>query len=368
MKARGKQVRRSQRANGSKQQQGNKQPAVKHLQARKQAARRQKQPTTTDNGTASNDRKRRESEGMTAAGNLLSSIGNTPLVELTNMRPKNGARILLKLEGSNPGGSVKDRTAKWMITHAIEDGRLKRGMTILEATSGNTGIGLAMVGAALGYRTLLAIPEGASQERKHTLMAMGAQLIETPAEKGTDGAIEEVEKLREEETRKGTNRFFIPDQYANHSNWLSHYESTAVEILSQTKGNIQAFVAGMGTGGTLMGHARRFRDEGKSINVMGVQPEPGHSIQGLKNMTESRMPGIFKQDELTSIITRSDQQAFSTTQLLAREEGLFTGMSTGAAVSAALELAKTMQSTDTIVAISPDRGDRYLSTGVFRGA
>ncbi len=305
---------------------------------------------------------------MTATGSLLGSIGGTPLVELTGMRPENGARILLKLEGSNPGGSVKDRTARWMITHAIRDGRLKKGMTILEATSGNTGIALAMVGAALGYRTLLALPESVSAERKHTMEALGAKVILTPAHKGTDGAIEEVERISQGDTAKGTNLFFIPDQYANDANWLSHYESTALEILSQTRGNIQAFVAGMGTGGTLMGHSRRFRHENMNTRIIGVQPESGHTIQGLKNMTESRIPKIFKQNELSEIITRSDTQAFTTTQRLAREEGLFVGMSTGAAVSAAIETAQTMKPNETVVAISPDRGDRYLSTGIFRGA
>jgi len=190
----------------------------------------------------------------------------------------------------------------------------------------------------------------------------------TPAHKGTDGAIEEVERIREQDETKGANRFFVPDQYANDANWLSHYESTALEILSQTRGDIQAFVAGMGTGGTLMGHSRRFKHENRRIRIIGVQPETGHTIQGLKNMTESKIPKIFKRNELSEIITKSDTQAFTTTQRLAREEGLFVGMSTGAAVSAAMEIAATMKQSETVVAISPDRGDRYLSTGIFRGA
>lgn len=301
-------------------------------------------------------------------GNILSSIGNTPLVELVNMSPEGGARILLKLEGSNPGGSVKDRTAKWMIIKGIADGTLRRNRTILEATSGNTGIGLAMVGAVLGYRVKLVLPESVSDERKHTLRAMGAELVMTPEDRGTDGAIREVRRIMNEGGKSRSKRYFVPDQYANDANWMSHYLSTAVEVISQTRGDIHAFVAGMGTGGTLMGHARRFRKENMNTRIFGVQPEPGHKIQGLKNMSESEVPGIFSFAELDETITRSDAQAFETTQRLAREEGLFVGLSTGAAVSAAIELAGTMDQWKTIVAISPDRGDRYLSTGVFRGA
>jgi len=298
---------------------------------------------------------------MTSAGKLLTSIGNTPLVELSNLAPKKGARILVKLEGSNPGGSVKDRAAAWMIRHGESDGQLIQGTTILEATSGNTGIGLAMAGAALGYRVILIIPDSVSSERRKTLEAFGAEVITTPGIRGTDGAIEAVRRMKEEYPRK----YFVPNQYANKANWLSHYETTAKEILRQTRGELHAFVAGMGTGGTLMGHSRRFKEENKEIRIIGVQPEPGHNIQGLKNMAESEVPEIFEEKRLDEIVTRNDSHAFRMTQLLARQEGLFVGMSSGAAVSVAIETAEQMKPTQTVVVISPDRGDRYLSTGVF---
>ncbi len=294
----------------------------------------------------------------------MSTIGNTPLMELRHLSPKGGARILVKLEGNNPGGSVKDRAAAWMIRHAENDGHLKRGGSILEATSGNTGIGLAMVGAALGYRVKLVVADSVSIERRRTLEAFGAEVITTPGHRGTDGAIEEVRRIKED----NPGMYFVPNQYANKANWLSHYESTAVEILRQTKGELHAFVAGMGTGGTLMGHSRRFREENRKTRIIGVHPEPGHTIQGLKNMTESEIPEIFEEKRLDETVTRDDSQAFTMTQRLAREEGLFVGLSSGAAVSAAIETAEQMKPTQTIVVIAPDRGDRYLSTGVFRGA
>lgn len=297
-------------------------------------------------------------------GDLLSTIGNTPLVKLKHLSPEKGARILIKLEGNNPGGSVKDRAAVWMIRQAENDRLLKPGGTILEATSGNTGIGLAMVAAALGYRVKLVVPDTVSIERRKTLEAFGASVITTPGTRGTDGAIEEVRRIKE----RYPNKYFVADQYANRANWLSHYESTSVEILRQTNGGLHAFVAGMGTGGTLMGHSRRFREENRNIRIIGVQPELGHTIQGLKNMTESEVPKIFEPERLDEVIERNDTQAFTMTQRLAREEGFFVGMSAGAAVSAAIEIAEHMLQTQTVVVIAPDRGDRYLSTGVFRGA
>lgn len=298
---------------------------------------------------------------MSGTSSLLDSIGGTPLVELRNLSPAGGARVLVKLEGSNPGGSVKDRAAAWMVRHAVRDGLLKPGNVILEATSGNTGIGLAMVGAAMGYPVELVLPESVSIERRQTLKAFGAGLIITPGALGTDGAIEEVVRIRE----KAPHRYFVPDQYGNRANWLSHYESTSLEILGQTGGEIHAFVAGMGTGGTLMGHSRRFAEEDPSIQVIGVEPEPGHSIQGLKNMRESSVPAIFDHRRLSGVVSRTDTEAFTMTGLLARKEGLFVGMSGGAAVSAALEVARDMRPGETVVALAADRGDRYLSTGIY---
>ncbi len=295
---------------------------------------------------------------------ILNSIGNTPLVQLRYPGPENGARILVKLEGSNPGGSVKDRSALWMVRDAVNSGSLYPGKTILEATSGNTGIGLAMVGAALGYRVKLVLPESVSMERRHVLSAFGAELVLTPGEKGTDGAISEAEKLLDQDSDK----FYMPDQYSNRANWLSHYESTAPEIIKQTSGRINAFVAGIGTGGTLMGVGRRLKEFSQEVRIIGVEPEPGHSIQGLKNMKESAKPAIFEEERLDSIISQSDSDAFAMTRELALKEGLFVGMSGGAAVSAAIQVARGMNKKETLVVLVADRGDRYLSTGVFRQA
>ncbi|MCK5035872.1 MAG: cysteine synthase family protein [Candidatus Sabulitectum sp.] len=292
---------------------------------------------------------------------ILGTIGNTPLVQLRYLGPKNGARILVKLEGSNPGGSVKDRSALWMVRDAVSSGFLYAGKTILEATSGNTGIGLAMVGAAMGYRVKLVLPESVSMERRHVLSAFGAELLLTPGEKGTDGAISQAERLFDQDSDK----FYMPDQYSNRANWLSHYESTAPEIIRQASGNIDAFVAGIGTGGTLMGVGRRLKEFSHEVRIIGVEPEIGHSIQGLKNLKESAKPAIFEEDRLDSIISKSDSDAFAMTRDLALREGLFVGMSGGAAVSAAIQVARDMNPGETVVVLIADRGDRYISTGVF---
>jgi cysteine synthase B len=293
---------------------------------------------------------------------LLESIGNTPLVELRRVRPQRGARILAKLEGHNPGGSVKDRPALNMIRRAEEKGLLTPGKVILEATSGNTGIGLAMVGAFKGYRVKLALPECVSMERRQTLLAYGAELVVTPCQERADGAIREAQRLLNEDPE----RYYMPNQYANPDNWGSHYESTAPEIWAQTGGEIDAFVAGMGTSGTLMGMSRRLHEYDPAIQVVGVEPVPGHAIQGLKNMSESIVPPIYERSRLDRVLPVEDRPAFAMTQRLALEEGLFCGMSSGAAVHAALQVAADLDPSDTVVVLLPDRGDRYLSTNLFR--
>ncbi len=295
---------------------------------------------------------------------ILDSIGNTPIVQLRHLAPERGAAILIKLEGSNPGGSVKDRVALWMVRQAEEERLLTKGKTILEATSGNTGIGLALVGATLGYRVKLTVPENVSAERKQTLKAYGAELILSPGGRGTDGAIELADRL----LNTDPDMYYMPDQYSNAANWLSHYETTSREIIRQTGERVDAFVAGLGTGGTLMGVSRGLKELSSDIQIIGVEPEQGHSIQGLKNMEESAVPAIFESDRIDRIISRSDMQAFEMTSLLARREGLFVGMSGGAAVSAAITVAQEMDQGTTLVVLVADRGDRYLSTGVFRGA
>lgn len=291
---------------------------------------------------------------------LLSSIGNTPLVEIRKILPANGTRIMAKLEGNNPGGSVKDRPALYMLRDAIATGKLTRDKTILEPTSGNTGIGLAMVAVALGYRVKLTMPGCVSKERRSILMAYGADLEITNDCFGTDGAIRRAREIYEKEHEK----YFMPNQFDNPANVLSHYETTGVEIWSQSKGEITAFVAGMGTSGTLMGVRKRLKEYNPNVKVIGVEPPMGHRIQGLKNMNEAIVPKIYDQEMLDGKITIGDSEAFAMAQRLALEEGIFVGMSSGAAMAGALRVAHDLKN-GTVVTVFPDRGDRYLSTALF---
>ena len=302
----------------------------------------------------------RESE-KNSSQDLLTSVGNTPLVELRNLSPNPRVRILAKPEGGNPGGSVKDRPALYMITRAEARGELTKDKTILEPTSGNTGIAIAMLGAVRGYRVKLVMPACVSTERRAVLSAFGAELVLTPAGESTDGAIRLAHKIREE----SPDMYYMPNQYANHDNPLAHYETTGPEILSQTNGEIDAFVAGMGTGGTLMGVGRYLNEKAPKAKVVGVEPTLGHCIQGLKNMKEAIVPPIYNEKALHRKIVIGDEPAFVTARRLALEEGLFVGMSSGAAVCGAIEMARDMTS-GTIVVLLPDRGDRYLSTSLFR--
>jgi len=295
------------------------------------------------------------------ADGALALIGNTPLVRFRRICPSPDVEIWAKLECTNPGGSVKDRIAKSMIEAAESSGELTREKTILEATSGNTGIGLALVGGIKGYRVLLAMSEAVSQERCQILAALGADFLRTPANLGTDGAIEAVYRLQ----RREPGKYFIPDQYNNPANPLSHYNGTAMEIWEQTEGRITHLVATMGTSGTLMGASRRLRELNPEIKIIGVEPYLGHKIQGLKNMKEAYRPGIFNRKWLDEKVNIKDEDAYGTSRLLAREEGLFVGMSSGAAAFIALQLAKELPR-GVIVAILPDGGERYLSTTLFR--
>jgi len=292
---------------------------------------------------------------------LPTSIGNTPLVELSRLNPRPGVRILAKLEGNNPGGSVKDRPAWHMIRMAEAAGELTSAKVILEPTSGNTGIALAMIGAARGYRVKLVMPACVSVERRAVLEAYGAELVLSPAEEGTDGAIRLAHRILGEEP----GRYYMPNQYANPNNPLVHYTTTGPEIFRQTAGAVDVFVAGMGTSGTLMGVGRYLREAKPQIRIVGVEPRLGHKVQGLKNMREAIVPDIYREEELDAKLVIEDEEAFETARQLAVREGIFAGMSSGAAVAAALRMAETMP-TGTIVALLPDRGDRYLSTALFR--
>ncbi len=291
---------------------------------------------------------------------ILDCIGNTPLVKIESLNPNPKVKIFAKLEGSNPGGSVKDRIALYMVQMAEKDGRLTRDKIILEATSGNTGIGLAMVASAKRHRVKLTMPACVSIERRKILEAFGAELILSPAEESTDGAIRLAHRIMEEEPDK----YFMPNQFDNLANSLAHYETTAVEIIEQTKGAITHFVAGMGTTGTLMGAGKRLKEYNSNIQVIGVEPVKNHRIQGLKNMTESIVPGIFNPANLDERYLVNDEEAFDTTRMLAIKEGIFAGMSSGAAMYIAQKISSKLKE-GVIVVIFPDRGDRYLSTSLF---
>ncbi len=293
------------------------------------------------------------------ARNILELVGRTPIVRLNRLNPNPRVEVYVKLEYFNPGGSVKDRPALAMVEAAEAAGELTPEKTIIEATSGNTGIGLAMVAAVKGYRLLLAMPESASLERKRILQAMGAELLLTPAHLGTDGAIEEAYRL----ARENPDKYYLPDQFNNPDNPAAH-QSTTREIWEQTEGKVTMVIATMGTTGTLMGIYRYMKQFNPAVQIVGVEPYLGHALQGLKNMKESYKPGIFDKTQADEIVHVEDEEGFETARRLARQEGLFLGMSSGAAVAVALRKAREMES-GLIVAIAPDGGERYLSTPLF---
>jgi len=295
---------------------------------------------------------------------VIDAIGNTPLVEIRRIWDvkATGVRMLVKLEGANPGGSIKDRPAYYMLKKAIDSGELTHDKTILEPTSGNTGIGMAMIAAALGFRIKLTMPACVSEERRAILTALGAQLEITPGCDKTDGAIMRAHAILE----KYPQEYYMPNQFANAANWQAHAQTTAPEIIRDTKQDVDFVVAGMGTTGTLMGCSRFFRSNHPRTKVAGVEPGLNHRIQGLKNMQEAIVPEIFDPLLIDRRITCADDDAFNVTRDLALREGLFCGISSGAALWGAIQTARDMPRGTTIAAILPDRGDRYLSTEVFR--
>jgi len=290
---------------------------------------------------------------------IIHCIGNTPIASI-DLNPNPRVKLFAKLEGNNPGGSVKDRIALYMIEAAERNGRLNKDKIILEATSGNTGIGLAMVASAKKYRVKLTMPACVSIERRRILEAFGAELILTPSDEGTDGAINLVQKIFSDEPDK----YYMPNQFDNEANVLAHYETTGKEIIEQTEGRITHFVAGMGTTGTVMGVGKRLKEFNKDIKIIGVEPVINHRIQGLKNMSESITPKIFDPQKLDERYLVNDEEAFDTTRMLAVKEGIFVGMSSGAAMHIALRKSSELKE-GVIVVILPDRGDRYLSTALF---
>ncbi len=293
--------------------------------------------------------------------NILDLIGNTPLVRINKLNPNPNVIIYAKLEGNNPGGSIKDRIALKMIEQAESEGKLKPGKKIIEATSGNTGIALAMIGVLKGYDVEIVMSEAVSLERRKMIKAFGANIILTSAEEGTDGAIMKVKELR----KKYPDKYFCTDQFTNHYNKMAHYETTAREILDQTSGKIDYFVSAIGTSGTIMGVGRYLKEYNPNVKIVCAHPVKGHYIQGLKNMQEAIIPSIYDSTQIDIEVMIESEKAFEMARKLAQKEGVFAGMSSGAAMLAAYETAKNADS-GIIVTIFPDRGDRYLSTDLFK--
>jgi S-sulfo-L-cysteine synthase (O-acetyl-L-serine-dependent) len=292
---------------------------------------------------------------------LLEAIGSTPVVEIGSLCKNPAVRIMAKLEGNNPGGSIKDRPARQMILAAEASGELTADKVILEPTSGNTGIALAMIAAARGYRIKLVMPACVSVERRSVLEAYGAEIVLSPGCEATDGAIRLAHKILGDDPE----RYYMPNQYSNPNNVLAHYETTAPEIWQQTAGKVTHVVAGVGTSGTVMGLSRFFKETSPAVRVVAVEPVLGHKIQGLKNMQEAIVPAIYDPCAYHRKMIVEDDDAFETARLLATHQGIFCGMSGGAAVAAALTLSQELAS-GLIVVIIPDRGDRYLSTNLFK--
>jgi len=292
--------------------------------------------------------------------NILETIGNTPIVKINKFLNNQNVSIYAKLEGVNPGGSIKDRIALKMIEEAEKEGILTKEKIIIEASSGNTGIALAMVGAIKGYDVHIVMSEGVSIERQKMIKAFGTKIILTDPSLGTDGAIMEVRRL----VKENPNSYFNTDQYSNKYNPLTHYESTAEEIWNQTEGKITHFVSSLGTSGTIMGVAMKLKEKNPNIKIIGAHPVKNHYIQGLKSMEEEIIPEIYDPKKIDKSILIESEEAFEMARKITLNEGIFVGMSSGAAMIAALKTAEELEK-GVIVVIFPDRGEKYLSTNLF---
>lgn len=295
---------------------------------------------------------------MESIKGILDQIGNTPLVEASHLISKKGVKLFLKLEGNNPGGSVKDRAAFNMINEAIKRGDIKKGDFLVEATSGNTGIALAFIAQLLGLNMVLIMPENSTEERVKTMRAYGAEVILTPADTGIEGSRDLAFQLRDE---KG---YTLLNQFENDDNWKAHYKTTGPEIWRDTQGKVTHFISAMGTTGTIMGVSTYLKEQNKNITIVGAQPEDGAKIPGIRKWSPDYVPKFFNRSKVDIVIELSEQDAKTTTQRLAKEEGVFAGMSSGGSVYSALQIAKNINK-GVIVAIICDRGDRYLSSSLF---
>jgi cysteine synthase B len=289
---------------------------------------------------------------------LVDLIGNTPLVESVNLVKNKNIKLLLKLEGNNPGGSVKDRAAYNMIASAVERGDIKKGDKLIEATSGNTGIALAMIAQLFGIEIELVLPEDSTKERTQTMLAFGAKVILTPANKGIIGSRDYVD------AKMAQGGYIMLNQFANDDNWKAHYKTTGPEVWNDTDGTVTHFVSAMGTTGTIIGTSTYLKEKNPAIQIVGAQPSDGSQIPGIRKWPQEYLPKIFDASKVDTIIEVSEQEAREMTKRLAKEEGVFAGMSSGGSVAVALKLAEQLES-GVIVAIICDRGDRYLSSDLF---
>lgn len=293
--------------------------------------------------------------------NILQTIGNTPLVKINKLNPNKKTTIYAKIEGNNPSGSIKDRIALSMIQQAEREGKLKDGKTIIEPTSGNTGVALAMIGVLKGYEVEIVMSNAVSVERIQMIKAFGGKVTLTDGKLGTDGAIKKARDLVKENPEK----YFMPDQFSNEYNKITHYQTTGEEIWKQTNGNIDYFVSALGTSGTIMGVGRVLKEHNPQIRIVCAHPVKGHYIQGLKNMEEAIVPSIYDPSKIDITIMVETEAAYEMTRQIAAKEGIFVGMSSGAAMYATVEIAKQTDS-GIIVVIFPDRGEKYLSTNLFK--
>ena len=292
--------------------------------------------------------------------NILQTIGNTPLVKINRLNPNSAVSIYAKIEGNNPTGSIKDRIALKMIEQAEAEGSLVKGKTIIEPTSGNTGIGLAMIGVVKGYDVEIVMSKAVSAERIKMIRSFGARVTLTDASLGTDGAIMKARELVSQNPEK----YFMPDQFSNKYNKIAHYKTTSEEIWKQTNGKIDFLVSAIGTSGTIMGVGKALKENNPRIKIVCAHPVKGHYIQGLKNMEEAIVPSIYEPSKVDETIMVETEVAFEMARQIIRQEGIFVGMSSGAAMYAAIEVARRIQS-GVIVVIFPDRGEKYLTTDLF---